>query len=72
MCQQCHIIVWLSSTTSLAHLMHKPHALNFLNAKLLKSDEANLFPYTLGILTTKKKFSASVEWLAFSSDIVST
>lgn len=59
MCQQYHIILWLSP----AYFMYifKQHTLNFLNAKLLKCDKANLFPYTLGILTTKNKFSASVE-----------
>lgn len=43
----------------------KTYTLNFLNAKLLKTDKANLFPYALGILMTKKKFSVSIEWLIF-------
>lgn len=50
----------------------KTYTLNFLNAKLLKTEKENLFPCALGILTTKKKCNASIEWLIFSSDIVLT
>lgn len=63
MCQQCHMILQSSSTTFHANLMHisKTYTLNFLNAKLLKTDKENLFPCALGILTTKKKCNASIE-----------